>query len=157
MRTTKIYQLNLARVFADGLGKHFSKSDVVHVNGRPYKVSELVTKFEDHEALVTKSIVARTEWLQLAAQAGAAEIEMQSFVESVSAQVRGRFGLGSQAYNDFGLKERKVTRRSAVTKAQAAEKAVKTRAARQPRAAPAPSEPATPPSPATNGPPAKPA
>jgi hypothetical protein len=161
MKPTKLDQLNQARVFAAALGKHFSKSDTVHVNGEPHKVSDLVTTFEDHEALVTKSVVARTEWLQLAAQAGESEVQIQPLVAGIGAHVRANFGIGSAAYNDFGLKEHKVGRRTADAKAQAAKKARKTHAARHPKVASATSEPVTepptPPTPATGGTNGKPA
>jgi hypothetical protein len=83
---------------------------------------------------------------------------MQPTLEAVSAQVRDRFGIGSKAYNDFGLKERRVAKRSVEAKAQAAQKALKTRAAHHPKPTPPPAEPVTPPpSPAASGANAKPA
>jgi hypothetical protein len=156
MKTTKIDKLNQDRVFAGGLGKHFSKSETIHVNGTPRKVSELVTQFEDHEALVKRTAVARSEWLGLAAEEGAANAELQPVVQAIGAQIRNTFGIGSEAYTDFGLKERKVRNQSALSKGLAAQKGQKTRQARYPRGAPsavslAPSEPTPPPSPAANG------
>jgi hypothetical protein len=156
MKTTKIDKLNQDRVFADGLGKHFSKSETIHVNGEPRRVSDLVTQFEDHEALVKRTAVARSEWLKLAAREGAASAELQPAVNAIGAHVRNTFGIGSEVYTDFGLKERKVGQRTALNKAQAAAKAKKTREADHPKAArpavsPVSSEPTPPPPAATNG------
>jgi hypothetical protein len=150
MKTNKLSQLNQARVYADGLDKHYSKSETVPIDGTPHKASDLAARFRNQEALVTKTMVARAEWLKVAADAEAADQELQPLVKGVAAHVRANFGVGSTAYNDFGLQERKVAKKSATTKAQAAVKAVQTREARHPREA-APAEPAPAPPPAGGG------
>jgi hypothetical protein len=151
MRIPKLDQLHQARVYAEALGKHFSKSDTIPVNGEPHKVSDLVAMFEAHEALVTKSVVTRAEWLVATGQADASHAALQPLVDGIGAHVRANFGVGSSAYIDFGLKEHKVGKKTADVKARAVTKAAETRKARHPKGAsaqsgPAP-EPVTPPSP----------
>jgi hypothetical protein len=100
------------------------------VSGKAYKAAALADTYERHVELLRESVAARAKWLKLVEDEQKLAAELQPMTRVIASWVANTFGVGTQAYIDFGLADQQVANQKLETKVTALQKREATRKAR---------------------------
>jgi hypothetical protein len=114
---------------ADCLNAHCPKASI-SVNGKAYKAASIADTYERHVALLRETAATRAKWLKLVEDERKLSAELQPTTKVVASYIANTFGVGSEAYIDFGLADQTVTSQKLETKVTALQKREATRKAR---------------------------